>query len=70
MRPSLLAIAVSGSFSPRPVSTQTTCSAHYIANPSLRRAIADYLKHERAYVQDSVHELTEAGPFRKAGLND
>ncbi len=49
---------------------QTTRSAHYIANPSLRRAIADYLKHERAYVQDSVHELTEAGPFRKASLND
>jgi predicted N-acyltransferase len=49
---------------------QTTRSAHYIANPSLRRAIADYLKHERAYVQDSVHELTEAGPFRKADLND
>jgi predicted N-acyltransferase len=44
---------------------QTTCSAHYIANPSLRRAVGDYLKHERAYVQESVHELTEAAPFRK-----
>jgi predicted N-acyltransferase len=48
---------------------QTTRSAHYIANPSLRRAIADYLKHERIYVRDSVHELTEAGPFRKADPN-
>lgn len=44
---------------------QTTCSAHYIANPSLRRAISDYLSHERIYVQDSIRELTEAGPFRK-----
>ena len=28
----------------------TTYSAHYIADPALRRAIADYLKRERAYV--------------------
>ena len=27
-----------------------TYSAHYIADPSLRRAIADYLERERAYV--------------------
>ena len=44
---------------------QTTYSAHYIANPSLRRAVRDYLEHEREYVQDAVRELTEAGPFRK-----
>jgi predicted N-acyltransferase len=29
---------------------QTTYSAHFIADPDLRRAIADYLKRERAYV--------------------
>ncbi len=44
---------------------QTTYSAHFIADPSLRRAIADYLKRERAYVADAARELTEAGPFRK-----
>ena len=45
---------------------QTTYSAHYIADPDLRRAIADYLKRERAYVAEVGRELTEAGPFRKA----
>jgi predicted N-acyltransferase len=45
---------------------QTTYSAHYIADPDLRRAISDYLKHERAYVAEAARELTEAGPFRKA----
>ena len=44
---------------------QTTYSAHYIADPSLRRAIADYLKRERAYVADAGRELAAAGPFRK-----
>ena len=46
---------------------QTTYSAHYIADPDLRRAIADYLKRERAYVAEVGRELTEAGPFRKSG---
>jgi predicted N-acyltransferase len=45
---------------------QTTYSAHYIADPDLRRAISDYLKRERAYVAEAGRELTEAGPFRKA----
>jgi predicted N-acyltransferase len=45
---------------------QTTYSAHYIADPDLRRAIADYLKRERAYVAEAARELTEAGPFRKS----
>ncbi len=46
---------------------QTTYSAHYIAEPGLRRAIADYLKRERAYVAEVGRELTDAGPFRKGG---
>jgi uncharacterized protein len=46
---------------------QTTYSAHYIADPSLRRAIADYLKRERAYVAEAGRELAAAGPFRKDG---
>jgi hypothetical protein len=45
---------------------QTTYSAHYIADPDLRRAISDYLKRERAYVAEAGRELTAAAPFRKA----
>src|SRR5882724_661705 len=43
----------------------TTHSAHYIADPGLRRAIADYLKRERAYVAAAGAELSAMGPFRK-----
>ena len=46
----------------RPV---TTYSAHDIADPGLRRAIADYLMRERGYVEAVVEELEEALPFRK-----
>ncbi len=45
---------------------QITRSAHYIADPSLRRAVGDYLVHERDYVEQAGRELTESGPFRKA----
>ena len=45
---------------------QITRSAHYIADPALRRAVRDYLVHERNYVEEVSRELTEAGPFRKA----
>jgi uncharacterized protein len=44
---------------------QTTYSAHHIADPALRRAIADYLKRERAYVAEAARELSDAAPFRK-----
>jgi len=43
----------------------TTYSAHYIADPAFRRAIDDYLKRERAYVEAAGRELAEASPFRK-----
>jgi hypothetical protein len=43
----------------------TTYSAHFIANPALRRAVADYLKSERAYVEAAAGELAAAAPFRK-----
>ena len=43
----------------------TTYSAHFIANPALRRAIAEYLARERAYVQATAEELAAAAPFRK-----
>ena len=48
----------------------TTHSAHHIADPGLRRAIADYLKRERAYVEMAGHELAAAAPFRKAAVTD
>jgi len=43
----------------------TTYSAHYIADPALRRAIDDYLKRERAYVSAAGAELAGAGPYRQ-----
>ncbi len=43
----------------------TTYSAHYIADPGLRRAIADYLARERAYVAAAGEELSTLAPFRK-----
>ena len=42
-----------------------TYSAHFIANPGLHRAVADYLSRERAYVQAASRELAAATPFRK-----
>ncbi|WP_347262883.1 GNAT family N-acetyltransferase [Nitrobacter sp.] len=44
---------------------QTTYSAHYIADPGLRRAVGDFLNRERHYVAEAARELTESGPFRK-----
>jgi predicted N-acyltransferase len=44
----------------------TTYSAHYIADPRLRRAIDDFLSHERAHVQAEIEEYAEAAPFRKS----
>jgi predicted N-acyltransferase len=43
----------------------TTYSAHYIVDPALRRAVADFLKHERAFVAEEIEEFAEAAPFRK-----
>jgi len=44
---------------------QTIYSAHFIANAGLRRAIAEYLARERAYVAAASEELAAAAPFRK-----
>ncbi|MFS8147604.1 GNAT family N-acetyltransferase [Rhizobium sp. BR 249] len=43
----------------------TTHSAHYVAHAGLRRAIGDYLAHERADVEHMSELLTEHSPFRK-----
>jgi predicted N-acyltransferase len=42
-----------------------THSAHYIAHPGLRRAVADYLERERAEVEQIGDYLAEHGPFKK-----
>jgi uncharacterized protein len=44
---------------------RTTYSAHFIANAALRQAIANYLEHERTYVEEQGRELMEASPFRR-----
>jgi predicted N-acyltransferase len=43
----------------------TTYSAHFIANPALRRAVAEFLARERAYVEAAGAELAGYAPFRK-----
>ena len=47
-----------------------TYSAHDIADPALRRAVADYLKRERAHVEAAREELEEATPFRKGEADE
>jgi predicted N-acyltransferase len=47
----------------RPVPTY---SAHYLADPNLRRAVADYLEAERRAVTHEIRALGEMTPFRKA----
>jgi uncharacterized protein len=48
----------------------TTWSAHYIDHPGLRRAVGDYLEHERVQVAAAVEELAGYGPFRKTDAPD
>jgi predicted N-acyltransferase len=43
-----------------------TYSSHWIANPSLRDAIARYLAHERETIEEINVELEELGPYRKS----
>ena len=43
----------------------TTYSAHFFANPGLRRAVADYLVMERKAVAAHGEALAEMGPFRR-----
>ncbi|MCC7046005.1 MAG: N-acetyltransferase [Alphaproteobacteria bacterium] len=44
-----------------------TWSAHWIADPRLRSAIADYLKRERAAVRRERHALAAHSPYRQDG---
>ncbi len=43
----------------------TTYSAHFIADPALRRAVSEYLQHERVYFAAAGAELAAFAPFRK-----
>ncbi len=43
-----------------------TFSAHYLADPHLRAAVADFLEAERRAVTNEIALLDEMGPFRKA----
>jgi predicted N-acyltransferase len=46
----------------RPV---TTRSAHFIPDPAFRRAVANFLAHERPAVEREIAELDSMTPFRK-----
>ena len=46
-----------------------TFSVHWIRDPSLRRAIDDYLGREREAVDHEIHALNEFAPFRNSGAN-
>lgn len=48
----------------------TTYSAHYIRDGSLRRAVEDYLRRERAYVRMESEALAALAPFRKDGQKE
>ncbi len=41
-----------------------TYSAHWIADPQFRRAIADYLESERRYVQEEIDFVEHNSPFK------
>ncbi len=43
-----------------------TFSAHFIPDPRFRRAVADYLAHERRQVEATIAALDEMGPYKKA----
>ncbi|HXV25146.1 MAG TPA: GNAT family N-acetyltransferase [Alphaproteobacteria bacterium] len=44
-----------------------TASAHWIADPGFRKAVADFLKRERAAVKRDIAALNELSPYREGG---
>ncbi|MFT8245913.1 GNAT family N-acetyltransferase [Roseomonas sp. BN140053] len=44
---------------------QPTYSAHWIAHPGLRRAVADFLERERPAMEAEMADLAESSPFRR-----
>ncbi|MEL6622374.1 MAG: GNAT family N-acetyltransferase [Pseudomonadota bacterium] len=45
----------------------STYSAHWIFDPGFRRAVADYLEHERDHVDRAIDALASYAPFKKDG---
>jgi predicted N-acyltransferase len=48
---------------------QFTYSAHWIADPGFRAAVARFLREEGAYVEADQEALAAHGPFRRAGAD-
>jgi predicted N-acyltransferase len=44
-----------------------TYSAHWIANPSLRRAVADFLAAERPGMEQAMAAMAQDSPYKKSG---
>ncbi|MFN0041977.1 MAG: peptidogalycan biosysnthesis protein, partial [Alphaproteobacteria bacterium] len=44
-----------------------TYSAHWIADPGFRRAVADYLARETRHVEHEIEEMNEYSPFKRGG---
>jgi predicted N-acyltransferase len=44
-----------------------TWSAHYIPHPGFRRAVADFLAHERRAMEEEIELLDQMAPFKKDG---
>jgi predicted N-acyltransferase len=49
---------------------QPTYSAHWIAHPGLRRAVADFLEQERPAMRTEMASLATLSPFRRDGEAD
>ena len=47
-----------------------THSLHWIADPGFREAVENYLRAERAAVEEDIEILTGYGPFRKTQMED
>lgn len=44
---------------------QPTYSAHYIAHPGLRRAVAGFLDEERSAIRQTIEALAQQGPYKE-----
>ena len=47
-----------------------THSLHWIANPSFRAAVSDFLDHERQLIDEEMDILTDYGPFKSTTIEE
>ncbi|WP_438986352.1 GNAT family N-acetyltransferase [Marivivens donghaensis] len=47
-----------------------THSLHWIANPSFRAALSDFLDHERQLIDEEMEILTDYGPFKSTTIEE